>query len=288
MWGLVFCTLIVKRRPISEVTEVSREAGWRTDAERLDHWRFLGMLGDTGHRISPIFEVPWLTNEQFRVDWLHSCDQGVAADFAGNILKYVARKFDGANIKDRTKALWQRISGWYSAYDIRDKLPCLTVAMLQQNKKAPKLRASAGCCRALVPFLHEIAQEKLDPANPQEQAMQAAAAALNNCYKCLSSSSPFNSEYLKDQSILFSQQCVALEMHSPNYRDWHIKPKLHMWLELCSEGSKPSLFWCYRDEDYGGTVAALSRSRGGHHGARAMSIRLLTHFLAKQPMVRLR
>ncbi len=62
---------------------------------------------------------------------------------------------------------------------------------------------------------------------------------------------------------------------------------MHMFLELCSDGSMPSMFWCYRDEDYGGTVAHLSHSRGGHATATAMATRVLENFCVKQPMIRL-
>ena len=44
---------------------------------------------------------------------------------------------------------------------------------------------------------------------------------------------------------------------------WRVKPKLHMFLELCSEGSHPAKFWNYRDEDWGGSVARMARGRGG-------------------------
>ena len=245
------------------------------------------MLGQTGRDISPVFSIPWLTHQQFRIDWLHCCDQGVAADFAGNFFKCVAKRIPGRNNKERTSALWVRLSAWYSAYDIRDKLPCLTVTMIQSSKKAPKLRASAACCRALVPFMHELAMEMLDPGKPEELAVQAAAEALHNCYRTLSASAHFEHGYLMEQSILFAQQYVALSLHASDDLTWRVKPKLHMWLELCQEGSKPSLFWCYRDEDFGGSVAAMSKHRGGKYSAHGMSKRLLQHFLIKQPVVRL-
>ena len=42
-----------------------------------------------------------------------------------------------------------------------------------------------------------------------------------------------------------------------------MKPKLHLLLELGLEGSNPSSSWTYRDEDFGGSMAHLSRRRGG-------------------------
>ena len=83
-------------------------------------------------------------------------------------------------------------------------------------------------------------------------------------------------------------QFKALRRTAGNDVDWKLKPKIHMWLELCAERSRPSQFWCYRDEDYGGTVAALARRRGGKNSAQAMSETVLDLFAIKQPMVRLR
>ena len=88
-----------------------------------------------------------------------------------------------------------------------------------------------------------------------------------------------------------ASQYIALEQwvlaQKPNSPDWHIKPKMHMFLELRSEASRPNLRWCYRDEDYGGTVTALARHRGSRSSAGSWSARLLDLFRIKQPTVRI-
>ena len=119
--------------------------------------------------------------------------------------------------------------------------------------------------------------------------MICAAESLNQCYMALSSESIFASDVLQHHSTMFALQCVALELHVGKERkEWKVKPKLHLFLELCSEGSKPALFWTYRDEDFGGSVAARSRRRGGVLSVPAFSKNLLTRFQIHQPTIRMR
>jgi len=274
-----------------QVREVGAAAGWRTAAQRLSHWEFVRELLRKHGMLSPIFQVPWLTNEQFRIDWLHCSDQGVSADFLGNVFKVLLTKMEGGTKKARVSSLWRLVQQFYVANNVRDRLPTLTEKMIQQDTKPPKLRGSAGCVRALVPCALELAHAHLSAHDPVESAIRSGIHALNECYKCLSSRI-WQADVLSANSKLFAQQYVALEFHATlglttDCKDWHVKPKLHMFLELCSEGSRPSMFWCYRDEDYGGTVAALSRNRGGHDGGHAMSTRVLELFKIKQPMIRI-
>ena len=74
---------------------------------------------------------------------------------------------------------------------------------------------------------------------------------------------------------------------SPGIKLWKIKPKLHLFLELCSvERTRPSLCWNYRDEDFGGSVARLARRRGGLLSASAFSRNLILMW-SMQPMIRI-
>ena len=75
----------------------------------------------------------------------------------------------------------------------------------------------------------------------------------------LSSDSVFAEDVLRGSSVKFAQQSVALESVDPGC--WSLKPKLHLWLELCASGASPSLFWTYRDEDFRGTCALGTQER---------------------------
>ena len=47
-------------------------------------------------------------------------------------------------------------------------------------------------------------------------------------------------------------------------QDWHIKPKLHLFQELCEYCQRnPRDFWCYADETFGNVCAKLAVRRGG-------------------------
>ncbi len=41
---------------------------------------------ENDHDLSPIFKVAWVCVDVFKIDWLHVVDQGVGADFLGNLI----------------------------------------------------------------------------------------------------------------------------------------------------------------------------------------------------------
>ena len=194
-------------------------------------------------------------------------------------------KMPGANIDERHAALWAKIQRWYETEGIENRLQNLTRGMIQSTGKAPKLRSNAGCCRALVPFGRAAAEELLNATCPVESQMIAAARDLEVCYQSLAEGSIFFADLLREHSMRFAQSYNALNESTYNPKIWRIKPKMHMWLELCSEGSKPSMFWCYRDEDWGGFVARAARRRSGVLSARSFSYNLNVRFRIYQPIM---
>lgn len=262
------------------------DAAWRHD--RKTHTQLLQTLLDNGVAISPLLTlVPWIQNDCFRIDWLHCADQGVAADFIANLFLLVIRKLPGATERDRCAALWARLFAWYEANGIGDQLQTLVLSMLRQGRNPPKLRCSAAQCRALVPFALKVATDILDPADDIEATAIQAMRHLSECYKALGDSSPSFSAKLKENSTKFALLYCALEATDPTGVRWRVKPKLHMFLELCSEGSMPARFWNYRDEDFGGSVSKLSRRRGGVLSQKAFSSNLLERFKIAQPIIRM-
>ena len=161
--------------------------------------------------------------------------------------------------------------------------------MIRQKGKPPKLRGYAAQVRQLVPFARLLAEELLDPTNPVENAVIVGMYQLQQCYQCLSADGVWSPFILHEHSTKFALQYVALETAHAGSRErlWRIKPKLHLFLELCREGSKPSMFWCYRDEDFGGSIARLARRRGGLCSAQGMSSNMLNRF-RMQPVIRVR
>ena len=145
------------------------------------------------------------------------------------------------------------------------------------------LRASAAQVRALVPFAKELTAELFADGSPREEAMRVAAANLASCYEGLSSGG--DGDLMRRCSINFAAQWLALE-RAFDSGFFRVKPKLHLFLELCSEGGRPATCWTYRHEDFGGSCARMSRRRGGLLNPTATSKSLITRFRIKQPMVR--
>ena len=269
-----------------QVRECGASAPWRSRPRT--HWGLMQCILESGHAISPLFSAPGVELQIFRIDWLHAADQGVTADFVGNLLLLLSTKYAGNNVKDRVAILWGKIQEFYNEFDVQDRLQNLVDTMLKQPKKAPKLRASAAQCRALVPFAYREANRALDDNAPEEAAAKQAMYHLHQCYQALTRESIFAADVLREHSTKFALQYVALERFATaETKRWRIKPKLHLFLHLCSDGSRPALFWTYRDEDYGGAVSSRSRRRGGLLSAQAFSHNLLSRF-RMQPMLRMR
>ena len=268
------------------MTQVGEDAAW--GSQPLSNDELLQRILENNQRVSPIFTVPWVTSRIFRKDWLHCADQGVTSEFIGNVFHYLRDKLEGRTVKLRTARLWERVQNFYEAKNVQDRLQILTPSMIKMDKKGPALRSSAAQCRAPVPFALEIAQELLPPAEPKEQAMIAAARHLRNCYDALSSASIFFADTLREESKEFALQYVALRAIETDAKLWKVKPKLHIFVEICSEGSKPATFWTYRDEDVGGSVAKTSKRSGGNKGVQAYSHNTLSRFLIKQPVIRMK
>ena len=62
---------------------------------------------------------------------------------------------------------------------------------------------------------------------------------------------------------------------------------MHLFLELCSSGTEPQKFWCYRDEDFGGSVARQAKMKGCWRMIRAFSKHALDLFRMKQQVPRI-
>ena len=146
-------------------------------------------------------------------------------------------------------------------------------------KTFPKLKAHAAEVRNLIPIARDLAELMLGDADPMDHTVKQAMFELSSCYNCLSHEYT-DAEDLKDHSRRFASLYVALEERS---KVFGIRPKLHLFHELCEEimDSKPAAHWTYRDEDFGGTIVALARSRGGQVNPKTVGNRALRNFLAR-------
>mgnify|MGYP007018355561 CR=1 FL=1 len=264
---------------------VDENAPWRHD--RLDHEAFLARLRAKGLQPSPLFASPGLTTQCFRPDWLHVVDLGVASDFLGNFLLHVCSKLEGNSHKERVGQLWQHIQSWYGEFQVENRLQNLVPTMLRKSGSVPpKLRAKAAQARALVPFAVMAADRFLQPEAGFVDAMaEGMAIELNGCYSALSVKD-FNHQKLAYHCRRFCILAVKLEAEHDGVL-WRCKPKLHLFQELCEfHFDCPSLYWTYRDEDFGGSMAQLAKRRGGPTRPGVASKAVLDRFCAKHKLPR--
>ena len=234
----------------------------------------------------PLLSVPGVTKATFRRDWLHGVDLGVGADALGNLFVAFRDKLPGANKRVRHDALWALINQWYGDNDIQDRLLSFKPETLKAAKKAPKLKGGAAMIRALIPFACETAHNLLDASDATESAMIQCATQLNECYKCLSKDTADWEVKLPEAAKLFANHFHALSLKYEG-KGWKEKPKMHYFLEMCSDGTKPSMVWTYRDEDFGGAVARMARWRGSARNPAAQSRQVLSHWRNGQPVPRI-
>ena len=247
----------------AQVPEADDNAEWRR--QRLTTAEFIKRQWEKGNRISPIFYVFGVETYLFRVDWLHAVDQGVGADFAGNVFETLLPKLPGNNQRERCHILNGRIQKFYERRGTEDKLKCFEEASIKRpSKNQPaKLKGGAAVVRNLIPFVKEFADDECDDSVPREAGIKIAATHLTHCYQALARSSAC----CRDEALYSSSQAFVSQVHALYLTgdgvSFRCKPKTHLFLELCSQpGVLPNAFWCYRDEDFGGPIARQSRFVG--------------------------
>ena len=241
--------------------------------------------------LNPLLEAPFVKHRIFRMDWLHAADQGITADFIGNLFYVLVDKFPGDTIEDQYSAIFNEMDKYYNEFGVDDRMDCMTPGSIRANgSSGMKLRTSAAKCRKLVPFAYKLALETCDLSDPVEQALCTAADHLNQVYGGLTRDCLAADKMMKDESIKFAVQYVALHDHFKELddRQFRIKPKMHFFLHLCSDGGCPSRAWCYRDEDFGGSVAKAAHRRGGTLSVQATSMKILTALKIGTPRICIR
>ena len=193
-----------------QVREVSEGADWRGNP--LTHAECIARMIERSGRLNPLLEAPWVKTSIFKMDWLHASDQGVAADFIGNVIFYFESVFPGASKDKRYIAIFQEIQQFYEDEDVPDRMDCLKPQFIE-HKTDIKLKTSAAKCRKLVPFVLRLARELCDISNPVEEAILKAAQHLNAVYDCLSKSHIEADHAMREHSIKFASQYVALHDH---------------------------------------------------------------------------
>ena len=267
---------------LQEIRSCSSSAPWR------DHpWSFLELqehMLDKSGAVSPIMAAPGISLATFEVDWLHSCDLGVAADFLGNCCFLVSKHMPGSSEEQRVASLWRDIKQWYTENQTPNQFNTITKLMIRKEaRKSPKLRGKAAEIRYLIPWSVDITERLFSgyPPSSEEGACRLAAKQIQICYSQLSTEN-FDPKVLADSCKSFLLLYTALEDLCLLEHRWRYKPKFHLWQHMCeSTQSAPSLYWTYDDEDWGGSLGRMSVRRGGKHVALGLSKTVLTKFAAQ-------
>ena len=273
-------------RMLAEIREVGEDAPWkRRPSTHEDLINF--MLDKVGsYNISPLTSLPGISANSFAIDWLHTADQGVGADFLGNVTYLLATKhFPGNTLEERVANVFSDIKSWYQRVGCENRYNAMTVTMVRAKPgKSPKLKGKAGEIRHLIPWGEDVMTRFFahKDASSEEGTCREAAAAIHQCYKCLARDG-FHHEALKSACRKFLLLYAALEACTPiEEARWRLKPKFHLFLHVCEEtSSSPSGFWTYVDETWGGKIAHISVRRGGLHAPRAQSQNVLQKFCAQ-------
>jgi hypothetical protein len=266
----------------SNLSDVSSGADWKKPEHRLRHEDVLQRCLDKGLPISKIFAIPHCNTSLFKVDWLHCVDMGVAADFLGSLFELVCSTMPGENKDERCKQLHSRMHAYYKTNGCQAPLRELKPSMLrkQDDKKHhfPKLRGKAAEVRELIPFAKQIAADLSDSV--EHESAKVAAAYLLECYDNLHKAR-FNKESLRKAATKFGLQYVGLHQlaKSQNIARWALKPKFHLFQELCHGAqSSPAKYYTYRDESFGGFVSSMCERRGGKYSPHGVGQSFLDKF----------
>ena len=264
-----------------DMFDFTLSAPWRT--KKMSHIDMLVRWRSEGLEASPICGCPFFHTGLFKIDWLHTVDLGCAADWIGNLLNFVLPKLAGKNKKEQCSQLVLQIKEYYTMHpDVPGRYNNIVLTMFRHGKKGFKLRGKAAEVRGLVGFSVEFAQKYLSKDNPLEATVLQGTMLLASCYNCLSKSACLDS--LPDSARKF---CVVWKALADSSEDpkWRIKPKAHLFCELAEyTADRPSDTWCYREEEFGGTVAQLSRIRGGKVSPVAICKNVLLKFMCENTL----
>lgn len=256
------CTCTLK----SMRTMDSSSASWRF--QRLTGEQFLDRLRKEGKKISKLFSLPGVSPDLVFPDWMHSADMGVTMDVIAHVFREVLPFYDG-DAPQKIKGLFQDILKYYEIFKVKDRLQTLDTKNFtcSGEGKANKMKCKASQARALVSFLPLLCEKHFRNGDERQKTIWELTKSLAECYRFLGKE--ITEQELKQASRRLANAYCALEaevlLENPDSAHWRIKPKLHLFQELCEFGARdPQNFWCYMDETFGNVCAILAVRRGGY------------------------
>ena len=269
----------------ADIRDCSLSAAWRQ--RKRTAMSFHAELRQAG-KSCPLWSAPGASSSIVVVDWLHCADLGVTADVLGNVLLELVDLLHGGDRSVRMRALWLMIRDEYATQGVQHgcRFPNLRLKSFFNGKKSPKLKGKGAHVRALVPVLDMIVQRTFVSDDQHSLTVKACMNNLAICYSCLID---FSAHKLDVAARHMALLYVSLEKEQTNKRvlkRWRVKPKLHLFLELCSflclekQRGNPKNYWTYADESHGGIMKGLAQSRGGRASSASSSYRMLTFWVS--------
>ena len=266
--------------------ESGRGSSWMLPENRLTDFEGLERISQEGEHLSPLFSCPWMSLSSLRIDWLHVADQGISAVYLGGLFHMLlSDRALGANEDARCRVLWEEIQAFYLQHQTADRLFNLTKTMVKPRKGSIELAGSGAQIRALIPFGLQVVEAWPAEVSAEKYAARACMRHLAECYSFLATALQARDDTLLDHALAFHTTLRTL--HDVSAKRWQLRPKLHMFMELCFEGGSPSCSWNYREESFGGSVSRQSHRYGGVATPLAMSKGTLDKFCIKESLPRL-
>ena len=141
--------------PIQVHTDIGMAAAWRT-ARRSKADLETTIMQNVGV-VNPMFSLPFMHQDVWRIDWLHAVDLGCGADFLGGVMWEAMQRMPGNNIAARAQAMWDDIQRYYTTNRVESRLHGFVATTVRpEASKAPKLRAGAAIVRHPIPYGLEL------------------------------------------------------------------------------------------------------------------------------------
>ena len=264
-------------------TQTGIEAAMWRPRLRWQPWELLTVLK---RPLSSVWTIPFMQPQLFKIDWLHTCDKGVALFFLGGIFKGVLhnRQF-GHNQTERLAWLWRSIRTFYGENQVQDRVSRLTLSMVKNGLTS----LGAAEVRALVPFGEVLTglMAGHEGAGPVTLSVHEAMKHLHQCYKLLGRdfAEQVEAGEMLMHGLAFHHLIVTL--HGVDPERWLLRPKHHMFLEMLGEKTRPSLYWTYREESFGGSLSRQGHTQGGKPSVTSMSRGVLSKFCARERVPRM-
>ena len=241
---------------------------------------------------SCLFSCPGFGIEKVCIGALHCLDAGVTADIIGNILweAVLWLGLPGRTQKLRVIPLWRMMQQFYKDNSVKGGLQGLTILMIKQQGKSPKIRCKAAQARHLIGFASLVAQQLHDRwQSDHTRLVLQVATCLEQLQLVMDKA--WDPEVARALSVQVATGFVKLNQEAlgelklgAKLQRWRVKPKLHMMQELLEYQAfslgNPRGFWEYLDEDFVGIISTLALKKGGANTHLACSNNVISRYRA--------